>query len=254
MKFILLTIIFLMLVACGSGSSGQAVLADVNAKVLSEHACLEGSWMAVSRNVKINGENHPVATSKIFMVISAQQNISTSENIDNGQVMYQGQEIRTWHSYENHTEDIHSNSWNSLFTFSRSPNIGTFSIIDACRNQYDGVVREDQLPQCSENSVFSRHTHVTLTCSGNVGQLTMENTKSSINYQRVTDNTNATNFNDQATQPLTPELQPPEPIDLLEPEDIQEIIEQALADAPSEEAKEALKDITDSLEELDHTH
>ncbi len=66
MKPLVLLLLIFQLMACGGSSGGGGGNGDVieGAKVLDEHACLQGSWMSVSRNIKINNINYPVAVPK----------------------------------------------------------------------------------------------------------------------------------------------------------------------------------------------
>ncbi len=129
MKLITPLILLLLLNACGSGSSSKASspapVADEQAKVLNEHAYLEGSCLAVSRNIKINGVDYPVATQRIFMVVSGQQNISTESDLNDLKTRYSGTGLRTWRSEAGITEDIYANTWSTSFTFDNSTDLST---------------------------------------------------------------------------------------------------------------------------------
>ena len=221
MQRLLLCALLTVLTACGgSGGGSNAPVeppASVDQKILAEHACLDGSWLAVSRNLKINGNEYPVATERIFLIVSGQANISTSDDIDNLQTRYSGAGVRTWYTDNGITEDIHAEDWHSLFTFTSNPSIGSLSIMKACRNRYAGEVKDESLPVCDESNVFDRFTEITLDCSGDVDYLTMENAKASLNFQRITDNIDLVEFSreesdNDTTDSFSPDVEAPEPV------------------------------------------
>ena len=215
----------LTLAGCGSGSSSSNEPA-VDDRVLSQHACLEGTWLAVSRNLKINNTNYPVATERVFLVVSGQTNVNNLMNAGEGMVNYAGSGIRTWVTENQFTEDIHSGSWLATIQRNAQTSEGTLAIQDACRNVYGDGVKEDRLPQCQSSALFDRHTQITLDCSGDVGLMTMENARASINYQRLNSNVDIIAFNEpNDTNPVRDDAEPPLPVDLYEEEEIEDIIE-----------------------------
>lgn len=253
MKLIVSLLLFTLLTACGSGSSGNNNTPSSESRVLNEHACLEGTWLAVSRNIKINDTNYPVATNRIFVVVSGQSNISNLTSHSDVQTTYSGKGLRTWATRNDITEDVHASRWLATFENHTDPAIGSLVIQNACRTTYGGNIQDEALPQCNQRSLFERNTQVTLDCSGDVGLMTMENAKASINYQRLSDNIELTEFADsEAANPITPDAEPPLPVDILDPDEIKGIIEDSVNEETANDPENDLtpEEVDDIIEDI----
>jgi len=90
MKLVVFLFLFIFLSACGSGSNESGSNTTTQSRVLDEHACLDGTWLAVSRNIKINNTSYPVVTDRIFVVVSGQSNISNLTSVSGLQTTYAG--------------------------------------------------------------------------------------------------------------------------------------------------------------------
>ena len=83
----------------------------------------------------------------------------------------------------------------------------------------------------------------------------MENAKASINYQRLNENIELTAFADTSKpNPVTPDAEPPLPVDLLDPKDIEDIVEEsaldnAHADPDDDLTEEEINEIVDDIVE-----
>ena len=152
MKQVVTLLLFSLLAACGSGSSGSST--STQSRVLDEHACLDGTWLAVSRNIKVNNVDYPVATDRIFVVVSGQSNISHLTGISDFQTSYAGSGLRSWTTKNNMTEDVHAGRWAATFDNSNDLPVGSLVIQNACRTSYSGDVAEDALLQRTCNQLF----------------------------------------------------------------------------------------------------
>lgn len=226
MKHLLLVLSLGLLSACGSGSDSRPTPTPDN-RVLDEHACFEGTWLAVSRNIKIQDQSYPVSTDRVFLVVSGQINVSNVVDLQNSQTSYAGSGLRTWHTKNSYTQDIHAGAWLATFDNSSDPAVGTLAIQDACRRTYGGVIDDESLPQCQSTTLFDRNTQITLDCSGDVGLMTMENPRTSVNYQRLSDNEDLVAFKDDNNGGgIDLDAIPPVPVDILTDEELADIIEQ----------------------------
>ena len=251
MKLIVTLLLFSFLAGCGSDSSdGSSSTTD--SRVLDEHACLDGTWLAVSRNIKVHNVNYPVATDRIFVVISGQSNISHLTRVSEFQTSYAGDGLRSWTHKGNMTEDVHADRWLATFGKNESAQKGILVTQDACRSHYHGDVNDSALPACNDSQLYERNTQITLDCSGDVGLMTMENAKASINYQRI-------NEEEELVAVTETDAPPPAPVDLIEPDELEDILEEELAQQnddsedplTQDEIDQIIDDISKEIDEED---
>ncbi len=160
------------------------------------HACLQGSWLAVSQNQKnSNGSFNnplftpPIPTPEVNIIIGGLLN--PAANSDSSVDVYTGSDVRIWQYDSGFFQDTYSNDWSILLTSKTAGTVdGFFTTKNMCTHIYQASARNDALPSCDVNQLYDDESEIILDCTKNPATMTLHSAVYSVNYQRVSDAAN----------------------------------------------------------------
>lgn len=241
MKLLVSSLAIFLLVGCDTAPAPSPIEDD--GKILTQHACLDGTWMASTVDITINNQLYRTAAHPAFLIVNDQQSASVQQSQNNK--YYSGSGIRAWSTKNGKTLDIHSVNWSAVFDRDAIDTDGVITLPEACSIQYTGDVSSNGLPECQLNSKKSMELRVTLDCAANDETLSIVSESTFIRYKKVHENSQVINF------PVTelPALPPVDNSDvpILDEDDIIDIINEQYPDLPTD----TLDDIIDGVTELD---
>lgn len=241
MKLLLSSIAIVCLAGCDTAPAPTPVEDD--GKILAQHACLDGTWMASTVDITINNQLYRTSASPAFLIFNGQASASIQQSQNNK--YYSGSGIRAWSTKNDKTLDIYSSAWSAVFDRNANDTNGVITMPEACSIQYAGDVSSNGLPQCNANAKKSMDLRVVLDCSSEDETLSIVSESTYIRYKKVHENSEVVDF------PVTelPSVPPADNSDvpILNDEEIIEILNEEYPDLPDG----TLDDIIDDITELD---
>ncbi len=187
-KYFQLLFVFTLLSACGSGSgsgSGSQEPPAQNSGDNNPHACLAGTWQAISQT-SVNGQT--IGVDPVYMVISGLS--PHSKNGSGSTWQYTGDGLRIWQLSGGFIQDTYTDSWDVLISSHSDTGAsdGLFTIHNACSTVYSGDTPNFSLPSCS-SATFTNQSDVLINCNVSPAEMTLTSPIAKVDYVRLNTST-----------------------------------------------------------------